>query len=219
MRIHALAVEESLTNLNTSADGRSVGEATHVGIAMGVNGTDVTKAAADLILLDDNFASIVAAIEEGRAVFDNIRKFLTYILSSSILEIVPYLAFVLLRIPLPLTIIQILAVGMGTDMLPALALGERRLSWAPVARADLFLGVLEAAAAMAGGFTGNRLLQLGITSELAVILLILGTPAGNRLVGTPPIDRSPWLLAAACALLMWALEEPHKAFVRRTPRN
>ena len=137
-----------------------------IGIAMGISGTDVAKEAADLILLDDNFASIVAAIEEGRAVFDNIRKFLTYILSSNIPELVPYLAFVLFRIPLPLTIIQILAVDLGTDMLPALALGaekpepavmsrpprardERLLSWGVVARAYLFLGVLEAVAAMA----------------------------------------------------------------------
>ena len=137
-----------------------------IGIAMGIGGTDVAKEAADLILLDDNFASIVAAIEEGRAVFDNIRKFLTYILSSNIPELVPYLAFVLFRIPLPLTIIQILAVDLGTDMLPALALGaekpdpavmqrpprarnERLLSWGMMVRAYLFLGVLEAAAAMA----------------------------------------------------------------------
>jgi magnesium-transporting ATPase (P-type) len=137
-----------------------------IGIAMGISGTDVAKEAADLILLDDNFASIVAAIEEGRAVFDNIRKFLTYILSSNIPEMVPYLAFVLFRIPLPLTIIQILAVDLGTDMLPALALGaekpdpaimqrpprarnERLLSWGMMVRAYLFLGVLEAAAAMA----------------------------------------------------------------------
>jgi calcium-translocating P-type ATPase len=140
-----------------------------VGIAMGRSGTDVAKAAADVILLDDNFATIVAAIEEGRAVYDNIRKFLTYILTSNIPELVPYLAFVLLRIPLPLTIIQILAVDLGTDMLPALALGaerpdpaamrrpprrrsERLLSGAVIARAYLFLGVLEAVAAMAAFF-------------------------------------------------------------------
>ena len=140
-------------------------KAADIGIAMGMSGTEVAKEAADMILLDDNFASIVAAIEEGRAVFDNIRKFLTYILSSNIPELVPYLAFVLFRIPLPLTIIQILAVDLGTDMLPALALGaekpdpdvmrrpprgrkERLLSWSLRSRAYLFLGVLEAAAAM-----------------------------------------------------------------------
>jgi hypothetical protein len=76
---------------------------------MGLSGT-VRPRGGRHVLLDDNFASIVAAIEEGRAVFGNIRKFLTYILTSNIPELVPYLAFVLLRIPLPLTVIQILAV-------------------------------------------------------------------------------------------------------------
>lgn len=137
----------------------------HIGIAMGIAGTDVAKAAADMILLDDNFASIVNAIEEGRAVFENIRKFLTYILTSNIPELMPYLAFVLFKIPLPLTIIQILAVDLGTDMLPALALGaeppdpglmqvpprppqERLLSWPLLARAYLWLGMLEAVVAL-----------------------------------------------------------------------
>ncbi len=140
-----------------------------VGIAMGVSGTDVAKESADIILLDDNFATIVAAIEEGRAVFDNLRKFLTYILTSNVPELVPYLAFVLFRIPLPLTIIQILAVDLGTDMLPALALGaekpdpgimrrpprprsERLLNWGTLLRAYLFLGPLEAIAGMAAFF-------------------------------------------------------------------
>jgi magnesium-transporting ATPase (P-type) len=86
-----------------------------VGIAMGHSGTDVAREAADMVLLDDNFASIVSAIEEGRAVFANIRSFLTYILTSNVPELVPYLAFVIFRIPLPLTIIQILAVDLGTD--------------------------------------------------------------------------------------------------------
>ncbi|WP_284155231.1 cation-translocating P-type ATPase [Sulfuricystis thermophila] len=140
-----------------------------IGIAMGLSGTDVAREAADIVLLDDHFATIVNAIEEGRAVYENIRKFLTYILTSNIPEIVPYLAFVLLRIPLPLTVIQILAVDLGTDILPALALGaekphrdvmrrppkprtERLLSWPLLARAYLFLGPLEACAAMAAFF-------------------------------------------------------------------
>ncbi len=140
-----------------------------IGIAMGLSGTDVAREAADMVLLDDNFASIVAAVEEGRAVYQNIRKFLTYILTSNIPEIVPYLAFVLFRIPLPLTVAQILAVDLGTDMLPALGLGaekphpgvmkqpprprrERLLNAPLLLRSYLFLGVLEAAAAMAAFF-------------------------------------------------------------------
>jgi P-type E1-E2 ATPase len=71
----------------------------HIGIAMGTIGTDVAKEAADMVLLDDNFASIVNAVEEGRAVFENIRKFLTYILAHNVPELIPYLAFVLLRSP------------------------------------------------------------------------------------------------------------------------
>jgi sodium/potassium-transporting ATPase subunit alpha len=140
-----------------------------IGIAMGITGTDVAKEAADMILLDDNFATIVNAIEEGRAVYENIRKFISYIFSSNIPEIVPYLAYALLRIPLPLTIMQILAVDLGTDMLPALALGaekpspavmktpprspkERLLNRPLLTRAYLFLGPIEAAAGLFGYF-------------------------------------------------------------------
>ncbi len=96
-----------------------------IGIAMGISGTDVAKEAADMILTDDNFASIVRAIEEGRAVYSNIRKFLVYILNSNAPEAVPSAAFLLSRggIPLPLTVMQILTVDLGTDMMPALGLG------------------------------------------------------------------------------------------------
>ena len=73
-------------------------KAAHIGIAMGVTGSDVAKEAADMILIDDNFASIVNAVEEGRAVFQNIRKFLTYVLVHNVAELVPFLAFVLFRI-------------------------------------------------------------------------------------------------------------------------
>lgn len=97
-----------------------------IGIAMGLSGTDVARESADMVLADDNFASIVNAVEEGRSVFSNIRKFLTYVLSSNIAELVPCLAYVLLKVPLPLTIIQILSVDLGTDLLPALALGTEQ---------------------------------------------------------------------------------------------
>lgn len=136
-----------------------------IGIAMGKAGTDVARESAAMVLLDDNFASIVAAIEEGRAVFVNTRRFLTYILSSNIPEVVPYLCYVILGIPLPLTVIQILAVDLGTDMVPALGLGAevprpglmekppprkvRHLLDGPLLlRAYLWLGMWEAVAAM-----------------------------------------------------------------------
>lgn len=96
-----------------------------IGVAMGIAGTDVAKEAADMILTDDNFASIVHAIEEGRAVYSNIRKFLLYILNSNMPEAVPSAMFLFSKgiIPLPLTVMQILTIDLGTDMLPALGLG------------------------------------------------------------------------------------------------
>jgi sodium/potassium-transporting ATPase subunit alpha len=140
-----------------------------IGIAMGIAGTDVAKEAADMVLLDDNFATIVNAVEEGRAVFENIRKFISYIFASNVAELVPFLVYALFRVPLPLTIIQILSIDLGTDMLPALALGaerptrdlmklpprgkkERLLNAKLLSRAYLFLGPLEAAAGLFGFF-------------------------------------------------------------------
>jgi sodium/potassium-transporting ATPase subunit alpha len=141
----------------------------HVGIAMGLSGTSVAREAADIVLLDDNFASIVHAIEEGRAVFENIRNFITYIFASNIPELVPYIGYILFGIPLPLTIMQILAVDLGTDLFPALALGserpspaimqrpprpkeERLLTRGVLSRAYLFLGMFEALAGMSAFF-------------------------------------------------------------------
>ncbi|TAK34567.1 MAG: cation-transporting P-type ATPase, partial [Lysobacteraceae bacterium] len=137
-----------------------------IGIAMGIAGTDVAKETADMILLDDNFATIVNAIEEGRAVYANIRKFSTYVLASNVPEVVPYLAYGLFGIPLALTVPQILAVDLGTDMVPALALGaekpdadimaipprprtERLMNLPLLLRAYIFLGLIEAGIAMA----------------------------------------------------------------------
>lgn len=96
-----------------------------IGVAMGITGTDVAKSSADMILTDDNFASIVNAIEEGRTVYQNIKKFLTYIFNSNTSEAIPSASFLFSRgfIPLPLTVMQILAIDLGSDMLPALGLG------------------------------------------------------------------------------------------------
>jgi len=135
-----------------------------IGIAMGKRGTDVAKEASDIILLDDNFATIVRAIEEGRAVYDNIKKFITYILTSNIPEILPFIAYVLLPIPLPITVVQILAIDLVTDILPAIGLGkeppeadimqrpprrrdERLVSFRTFVRSYAIIGPVEAALA------------------------------------------------------------------------
>jgi magnesium-transporting ATPase (P-type) len=138
-----------------------------IGVAMGATGTDVAREAADMVLTDDNFASIVAAVEEGRTVYDNVRKFVTYIFASNIPEMVPFIAYVLFHLPLPLTVMQILAVDLGTDLLPALALGserpqggvmtrpprrrgERLLNLPTLLRGYAWLGILEAVLSLSG---------------------------------------------------------------------
>jgi len=99
-----------------------------IGVAMGISGTDVAKEAADMILTDDNFASIVNAIEEGRAVYNNIRKFVLYIFTSNMAAAVPMVLYLFSKgaIPLPLTIMQVLAIDLGTDMVPAMGLGVEK---------------------------------------------------------------------------------------------
>lgn len=138
-----------------------------IGVAMGLVGTDVAREAADMILTDDNFASIVGAVEEGRTVYANIKKFITYIFTSNAPEAIPFILFALSRgsIPLGLTVMQILAIDLGTDMVPALALGAERpepgimdlpprrqsdhvITGALLRRAYLWLGPLQCAAAM-----------------------------------------------------------------------
>jgi magnesium-transporting ATPase (P-type) len=140
-----------------------------VAVVMGIAGTDVAKEAADVILTNDNFHAIVTAIEEGRAIFDNIRKFITYIFSSNVPEILPFILTATLNIPLALRVIQILAIDLGTDLFPALALGAekpepnvmqrppRRIDQPLVdrgllARAFLWLGMIEAVLCYSGFF-------------------------------------------------------------------
>nr|CAD2171846.1 unnamed protein product [Meloidogyne enterolobii] len=93
-----------------------------IGVAMGIAGSDVSKQAADMILLDDNFASIVTGVEEGRLIFDNLKKSIAYTLTSNIPEISPFLVHIILGIPLPLGTVTILCIDLGTDMVPAISL-------------------------------------------------------------------------------------------------
>ena len=97
-----------------------------IGVAMGIGGTDVAKEAATVVLTDDNFATIVAGVREGRRVYDNVRKFVLYIFAHAVPEVLPFLLFAVSggMIPLPLTVLQILAIDLGTETLPALALGR-----------------------------------------------------------------------------------------------
>ena len=142
-----------------------------IGVAMGRTGTDVAREAATMILTDDNFATIVAAVAAGRRVYDNVRKFILYIFAHATPEVVPFLVFALSggAVPLPLTVLQILAIDLGTEILPALALGrepaepglmerpprrhgENVIHRALLTRAWLFLGLFEAALVLAGFF-------------------------------------------------------------------
>ncbi len=140
-----------------------------IGIAMGRSGTDVAREASTMVLTDDDFATIIAAVEAGRRVYDNIRKFILYIFTHAVPEVVPFLVFALSggAIPLPLTVMQILAIDLGTDTLPALALSrepaepglmdrpphDRKqgvINGRMLVRAWGFLGVISAALVMAG---------------------------------------------------------------------
>ena len=140
-----------------------------IGVAMGITGTDVAKEASDMVLADDNFATIVSAIKEGRTIYENIRKFITYIFAHETAEILPFVLMVLLKIPLPITAMQILAIDLGTDTLPALALGmgsseadvmkrpprshnERLLNLPVIFRGYIYLGLIEALLVISGYF-------------------------------------------------------------------
>lgn len=146
-----------------------------IGVAMGRSGTDVAREAATMVLTDDNFATIAAAVEAGRRVYDNVRKFISYIFTHAVPEVLPFLVFALAggAVPLPLTVMEILAIDLGTDTLPALALsrepaepglmdrpprrrGQGVISGGMLARAWGLLGMISAALVLAGFFVTLR---------------------------------------------------------------
>jgi sodium/potassium-transporting ATPase subunit alpha len=179
-------------------------KAADVGIAMGQEGTEVARQSADVILLDNHFASIVAGIEEGRAVFANMRKFTSYVLTSNVPEILPYLLYILFPVPLALTVIQILSIDLGTDLVPAMGLGQeppdprimrrgprhggqRLLSAGLMLHSYLFLGMIQAAYSLLLFF---------------VVLVQGGWRYGQELASGDPLYRSATGIALSSIILM-----------------
>jgi calcium-translocating P-type ATPase len=192
-----------------------------IGVAMGASGTEVAREAATMVLTDDSFSSIVAAIEEGRIVYDNIRKFVTYIFAHATPEVVPFLIYALSggAIPLPLTVMQILAIDLGTETLPALALGrepaepgimerlprprERGIIDRPMlARAWGWLGLVEAALVTGGFF---------------YVLLSSGWSPGEAVGPGKPLH-SAYLTATAMTFAGITACQVGTAFAARTSR-
>lgn len=193
-------------------------KAADVGIAMGRQGTDVARESAQIILLDDNFASIVAGIEEGRTVFENIKKFTNYVLVSNGPEILPYLLYILLPVPLALNVIQILSIDLGTDIIPSMALGqeppdpetmnqpprlrEQGLLTLPlIMHSYLFLGLLEG------------LWSLGL---FFYVLTSGGWRFGDALATTDPLYHSAMGIALSTILLMQIGNLLGRRFARRS---
>ena len=137
-----------------------------IGVAMGASGTDVAREAADIVLLNDSFASIVKAIESGRAIYENIRKFIVYVFSHNWAELIPFILYAVLGIPLPLLVSQVLAIDLAIDVIPSLALSreppeegimlepprsiKERLFTRKVLLRSVFIGVIIATGAMIG---------------------------------------------------------------------
>ena len=137
-----------------------------IGVAMGASGTDVAREAADIVLLNDSFASIVKAVESGRAIYENIRKFIVYVFSHNWAELIPYVLYAVLAIPLPLLVVQVLAIDLAIDVIPSLALSreppeagimeepprslKERLFTGKVFGRSLYIGVIIAIGAMYG---------------------------------------------------------------------
>ncbi|MCW3995855.1 MAG: cation-transporting P-type ATPase [Candidatus Bathyarchaeota archaeon] len=149
-------------------DAPSLKEA-NIGVAMGASGTDVAREAADIVLLNDSFASIVGAVESGRAIYENIRKFIVYVFSHNWAQLVAYVLYATLGIPLPLLVVQILAIDLAIDVVPSLALSreppeagimqepprsiKERLFTRGVFLRSLYIGLIISAGAMYGCFS------------------------------------------------------------------
>ncbi len=294
--MHKLRIVKTLQELGeiVTVTGDGVNDApalknADMGVAMGGIGTEVAKEAANMVLLDDNFATIVKAIEEGRTIYGNIRQFIGYILTSNIPEIIPFIAFVLLGIPLALNVVLILAIDLGTDLLPALGLGaekseadvmhhpprprdQRLLDPILLFRSYGVVGMIEAAAGFTAFFTilyqngwhwgkqlafhnpiymqavagffaciilcqipnviicrtnkqsifkkgifNNKLVNLGILTELLLLAIIIYNPFTHNFFGTANLGVKQILIALPFMLFIFFGDELRKFLLRNKP--
>jgi len=173
-----------------------------IGIAMGLSGTDVAREAADVVLLDDNFTTIVAAIEQGRTTFDNARRFLTYHLTDNVAELTPFIIWALSggRFPLALGVLQVLCLDIGTDILPAVALGAEPSSPRALSRPPRGRHLID------GAMLVRALLVLGVTESVVEMTAYLAslsfdgwTPGAALPSGAPMLAASGAAFAAVVA--------------------
>ncbi|TVT20363.1 cation-transporting P-type ATPase, partial [Amycolatopsis rhizosphaerae] len=190
-----------------------------IGVAMGVAGTDVAREASTMVLTDDNFATIVTAVQAGRQVFDNVRKFIVYIFAHAMPEVIPFLLFAISggKIPLPLTVLQILAIDLGTETLPALALGREPAEPGLMDRPPRRRGENVIDAAMLGRAWG----LLGVTSAALVLGGFFFTLlSGGWRLGAPVGDGTAlhhvWVQATTMTFLGIVACQIGTAFASRT---
>lgn len=161
-----------------------------IGVAMGITGTDVSKGASEMVLTDDNFRSIVSAVEEGRAIYDNIKKFIKYLLSSNVGEILVMFVALMINLPLPLLAIQILWINLVTDGLPAIALG-----FEPAEEGVMKRRPRPVDESIFAGGTGRHIIWVGILIAFLTLgsyiwgYSTLGLSAFDRSVGLETMDR------------------------------
>jgi calcium-translocating P-type ATPase len=192
-----------------------------IGVAMGRSGTDVAREAATMVLTDDNFATIAQAVEAGRRVYDNVRKFVLYIFAHATPEVVPFLIFALSggRVPLPITVIQILAIDIGTETLPALALGREPAEPGIMERPPRPAGerlirtrLLVRAWALLGGVSAVL-----VTAGFFSVLLAGGWTLGADVGGSSPLHQV-YLQATTMTFLGIVACQVGTAFAARTER-